>query len=91
MFERLRQSNMMMFKRVEIYKAIMMLLTEIKEDIMLRMVMLFPSKKVMVGVLFMFQLTKVLMYMMVMHKTEDRTDQEGLPNPTLNTAQRFMI
>ena len=90
MFERLRQSDMMMFKRVETYKAIMMLLTEIKEGIILRMVMLFPSKKVM-GVLFMFQLTKVLMYMMVMHKTEDRTDQEGLPNPTQNTAQRFMI
>ena len=51
----------------------------------------FPSKKVSLGVLFMFQLTKVLMYMMVMHKTDDRTDQEGLPNPTQNTAQRFMI
>ena len=82
---------MMMFKRVETYKAIMMLLTEIKEGIILRMVMLFPSKKVMVGVLFMFQLTKVLMYMMVMHKTKDRTDREGLPNPTQNTAQRCMI
>ena len=90
MFERLRQSDMMMFKRVEICKAIMMMLTKIKKYIML-MMMLFQFKKVVVEVPFMFQLTKVLLFMKVMHKTEDRTDQEGLPNPTQNTAQRFMI
>ena len=78
-------------KRVENYEAIMMLLTETKEDIVLRTVLLFPSKKVMVGVLFMFQLTEVLMYMMMMHNKEDRTDQEGLPNPTPNTTQRCLI
>ena len=39
-------------ENVKIYEAIMVLLTKIKEDLVLRMVPRFPSKMVMVGVLF---------------------------------------
>ena len=94
MLGRLRWSDMIMYEsgdmlfkkvdleRVENYEAIMMLLTKTKEDQVLRMVALFPSKMGMVGLLFMFQFNEVLMYMLMMHKKEDRTDQGGLPNLT---------
>jgi hypothetical protein len=91
MFERLHQSDTRMSKRVEIHEAIMMLLTKGKGYSMLMMVTLFLFKKVVVTVLFVFQLTKVMVYVMMMHKTEDKTDLEGLQNPTQNTARRFMI
>ena len=93
MLGRLRWSDMimyesgdMLFKKVDLervknYEAIMMLLTKTKEDQVLRTVALFPSKMGMVGLLFMFQLNKVLMYMLMMHKQEDRPDRGGLPKP----------
>ena len=68
----------------------MRLLTETKKYIMTMKVMLFPFKKV-VMMLLMFLLTRVLVYVMVMHKKEDRTDQEDLPNLTQNTAKKSMI
>ena len=63
MFERLCLSDMMMYekgivlsKKMDLEravdcKAIMMLLTRIKEDLVLKMMPQFPSKMVMVGVL----------------------------------------
>ena len=103
MLGRLRWSDMimyelgdMLFKKVDLervknYEAIMMLLTKTKEDQVLRTVALFPSKMGMVGLLFMFQFHEVLMYMLMMHKKEDRTDQGGLPNLTQNTTQKCLI
>ena len=75
---------------MENYEAIMMLLTRTKDDLVLRTVPLFLSKMVIVGLLFMFQLNKVMMYMLMMHK-EDRPDQGGLPNPTQNITQKCLI
>ena len=76
-------------ENVKIYEAIMVLLTKIKEDLVLRMVPRFPSKIVMVGVL--FQLRGYLMYVLMMRKEEDRPDQDGLLNPTHNTNQKSLI
>ena len=102
MFERLRQSDMLMYElgdllfkkvdteKVENYEAITVLLTRTKEDLVQRTAPLFPSVMVMKGKLVMFQLNKVLMYMLMMHK-EDRPDQGGLPNPTRNTTQKSLI
>jgi hypothetical protein len=85
MFERLRQSNILMyelrdmlFKKVDIermenYEAIMMSLTKIKKDLVMRTMPLFPFKMVMVGVV--FQLRGNLMYVVSMHKEGDRPDQ----------------
>ena len=42
---------------------------------------MFPSVMEMKGKLVMFQLNKVLLYRLMMHK-EDRPDRGGLPNPT---------
>ena len=87
MLGRLRWSDMIMYEsgdmlfkkvdleRVENYEAIMMSLTKLKKDLVLMTVLLFPSKMLMVGLLFMFQLNKVLMYMLMMHKQEDRPDR----------------
>ena len=69
----------------------MRLLTETKKYIVPMKVTLFPFKKVVVMMLLMFLLTRVLVYVMVMHKKEDRTDQEDLPNLTQNTAKKSMI
>ena len=77
-------------ENVKIYEAIMVLLTKIKEDLVLRTVPRFPSRMVMVGVL--FQLRGNLMYLLMMHKEEDRPDQGGVSNPTRNTpALRFRL
>ena len=67
------------------------MLTETKKYIMPMKVTRFPLKKVVVMVLLMILLTKVLVYVMATHMKEDRTHQEGLPNLTQDTAQRFMI
>ena len=69
----------------------MMMLTKTEEYSMLMMVTLFLVKKVVVTMMFVFQLTKVMVYVMMIHKTEDKSDQEGLQNQTQNTAQKSMI
>ena len=48
-------------RMLESYKAVMKLLTGIKEDVVPRKVPLFLSRMVMVGVLLKLQLNKVLM------------------------------
>ena len=78
-------------ERVENYEAIMMSLSKIKKDLVLRTVPLFASKMVMVGFLPMFQLNEVQMYMLMIHKQEDRPDRGGLPNLTQNTTQKCLI
>ena len=97
MFERLYQSTMTMFemgyllfKKVENYEAIMVLLTRTEEDLVQRMALLFTSVMMMKGKLVMFKLNKVLVYMLMKHK-EDRPNQGGLPNQTRNTTQRSLI
>ena len=65
----------------------MMMLTKTKEYSMPMMMTLYLLKKLVVTVLFVLQSTKVMVYVMILHKTEVRTD----PNPTRNTAQKFMI
>ena len=102
MFERLRQSDMLMyelgellFKKVdtetmEIYEAITVLLTRTKKDLVQRTAPLFPSVMVMKGKLVMFQWNKVLVYLLMMHK-EGRPDQGGLLNPTQSTTQKSLI
>ena len=69
----------------------MRLLTETKKYIILMKVTLVQFKKVVVMVLLTFLLTRVLVYVMVMLKKEDRADQEGPPNLPQNTAKRSMI
>ena len=71
MFERLCQSDMTMFKsgyllfkKVENYEAITVLLTRTKMNLVQRTAPLFPSMMVMKGKLVMFQLNKVLMSML---------------------------
>ena len=56
----------------------MMLLTETKEYLMPMKVTVFLFKKVVAMVLLMILLTKVMVYVMAMHMTEDRTDQRSL-------------
>jgi hypothetical protein len=68
----------------------MMMLTKTKEYSMLMMVRLFLVKKLVV-MMFVFQLTKVILYVLMMNKTEDKPDQGGLLNPTQSTAQKSMI
>ena len=61
----------------------MMLLTETKEYLMPMKVTVFPFKKVVAMVLLMILLTKVMVYVMAMHMTEDRTDQRNLRMQTM--------
>ena len=102
MFERLCLFDMMYqlrdmpcknvdIRSVESYKAVMMLLTGIKEDVVLMMVPMFQSRMVMLEVLFMSQLRRNLMNLSMMHQEKDTPDQGGLPNPTQNTTQRCLI
>ena len=64
----------------------MMMLTKTKKYSMLKMVTLFLVKKLVV-MMFVFQLTKVMVYVLMMNKP----DQGGLLNPTQSTAQKSMI
>ena len=68
----------------------MMMLTKTKEYSMLKMVTLFLVKKLVV-MMFMFQLTKVMVYVQMMNRTQDKPDQGGLLNPIQSTAQKSMI
>ena len=101
MFERLRMSDMMYqlrempckkvdIRSLESYEVVIMLPTGIKEDVVLMTVPLLPSRMVMLEVLFMFQLRRDLMYLLMMHKEKDILDQGGLPNPTQNTTQKCL-
>ena len=56
----------------------MMMLTKTKEYLMPMKVTVFPFKNVVAMVLLMILLTKVMVYVMAMHMTEDRTDQRSL-------------
>ena len=67
-----------------------MLLTWTKEYSMLKMVMQFLVKKLVV-LMFMFQLIKVLVNVQMMNRKQDKPDQGGLLNPIQSTAQKFMI
>ena len=100
MYERLHQSAMMMheqgivlYKKVDIervvnYKDIMMLLTRIKEYLMLKTMPQLLSTMVMVGV--MSQLRRNMKYVLMMHNEGDRSDQGGLLNLTQNTTQKCL-
>ena len=68
----------------------MMMLTKTKKYSMLKMVTLFLVKKLVV-MMFMFQLTKVMVYVQMMNRTQDKPDQGGLLNPIQSTAQKSMI
>ena len=68
----------------------MMMLTKTKKYSMLKMVTLFLVKKLVV-MMFMFQLSKVMVYMQMMNRTQDKPDQGGLLNPIQSTAQKSMI
>ena len=83
------EQGIVLFKKVDLkravdYKAIMMLmlLTMIK-TMVLKIMPQFPSKMVMVGVL--FQLRGNMKYVLMMHREEEKPDQGGHPkyNPAV--------
>ena len=80
----------LLFKKIENYEAITVLLTGTMKDLVQRTATLFHSVMMMKGKPVMFQWHKVLVYLLMMHK-EGRPDQGGLLNPTRNTAQKSLI
>ena len=68
----------------------MMMLTKTKKYSMLKMVTLFLVKKLVV-MMFMFQLSKVMVYVQMMNRMQDKPDRGDLLNPIQSTAQKSMI
>ena len=58
---------------------------------MMKVMKLFPFKKVVALVLLMILLTKVMVYVMAMHMTEDRTDQRSLRMQTMEGMAQYIL